>query len=119
MNGDFTKNVKQWVLIDNEIKDYNDKLKHLRTTRRELSENIIQYANNNKLTQSIINISDGQLAFVKTKIPSYLTLTHVEACIKMCIEDKDMIDNIMNVIKDTRASKIISDIKRTYNKDSK
>lgn len=115
MNEDFIKKVKQWVLIDNEIKNYNDKLKQLRSSRRELSENIIHYANCNKLSQSIITISDGQLAFVKTKVPTYLTLTHVETSLEQCLGDKDIIDQIMKVIKNTRCSKVIPDIKRTYN----
>lgn len=114
MNEDFIKKVKQWVLIDNEIKNYNDKLKHLRTSRRDLSEHIIHHANRNKLTQSIINISDGQLAFVETKVPTYLTLTHVETSLEQCLGDKDLIEHIMKVIKDTRYSKVVPDIKRTY-----
>lgn len=119
MNSEFTKNVKQWVQIDNEIKHYNDKLKHLRTSRKELGENIIDYANNNKLHQSVINISDGNLTFVQTKAPNALTFTHVETCLEKCIGNKDIINHIMKVIKDTRPSSVMPDIKRTYNKDTK
>jgi len=119
MDGEFITNIKQWVNVDNEIKKNNDKLKQLRAQRKELGENIIDYANNNKLNQSIINISDGNLTFVQTKQPCYLTLTHVETCLGKFIENKDAVAHIMSVIKNTRSSTVIPDIKRTYNKDSK
>lgn len=119
MSAEFTKQVKHWVQVDNEIKQYNDKLKHLRSSRKELGENLIEYANNNKLQQSIINISDGNLTFVQTRAPNALTLTHVETCLGKCIGNKDIINHIMKVIKDTRPASVTPDIKRTYNKDIK
>jgi len=119
INECFTKKVKQWVMTDNEIKECNDQLKQLRLNRKQLGDDIIAYANNNRLSKSIINISDGTLSFVETKSPCYLTLHRVETCLEQYIDDTRMIDDIMRMIKDTRSSKITPEIKRTYNKDMK
>ena len=45
----FEGQIQQWVSIDNQLKQLNEKSKELREKRNVLEQNITTYANNNKL----------------------------------------------------------------------
>ena len=65
----FEGQIQQWVSIDNQLKQLNDKTKDLREKRNVLEQNITTYATNNNLSNSTVQISDGRLKFTNTKIP--------------------------------------------------
>ena len=74
----FENQIQQWVIVDNQLKSLNDKMKVLRDTRNALSGNITNYAEKNNLTNSTVNISDGKLKFVNTKVQAPLTFKFLE-----------------------------------------
>ena len=57
----FENNIKQWVAVDNQLKTLNDKMKTLRETRNALSGNITDYAKQNNLSNSTVNVGDEKL----------------------------------------------------------
>ena len=111
---EFSEQIKQWVTIDNQLKSLNDKVKDLRSQRSAITENIMEYVDTHQLNNSVVKISDGRLRFATTTQNSPLTFKHVEDCLNKCIQDEDDVKKIMKLIKDTRQSKSVSDIKRTY-----
>ena len=111
---DFKNTIKEWVSLDNQIKSVNDELRTLREKRNNKAGHIISYVNTNRMGNPTVNISDGKLKFTTSRQTAPLTLKHVEECLKKCIADEKQVDVVMNFIKETRPTKVISDIKRTY-----
>jgi hypothetical protein len=112
---EFETNIQKWVMLDNQIRYINDKIKVLREDKNKVENSIIRHIETNKMQNSVVSISDGKLKFTNYKQTSPITLSHVEECLSKCIANKDHVEKIMNYIKSTRPSKYVSDIKRTYN----
>ena len=110
----FEDNVKNWVSIDNQMKILNEKTKELRDKKNKMEESIMAYVITNKLTNAVVNISDGKLKFVTTKQTSPLTLKFVDECLNKCIKSEEQVKQIMNYIKASRENKFTPDIKRYY-----
>ncbi len=111
----FEENIKKWVLIDNQIKSFNEKNKQLRDDKNAIEEFILSYAESNKLTNATINITGGKLRFVNTKQSQPLTMKYVEECLSKCISNTAHVGQIMQLIKDSREVKQTTDIKRYTN----
>jgi hypothetical protein len=108
----FEQNIQKWLAIDNQIKNYNDKIRELREKKHELTENVIEYASENNLSNSHIQISDGKLKITKTKVPETLTFKYLEKSLSEIIKNENQIKIIMEHIKTNRESKIVTEIKR-------
>jgi hypothetical protein len=112
--------VKSWVKIDNQIKSLNEEVKALREERRASEQNIILWADPlmKQGQKPTININDGKLRFVESKQTAPLSLKYVEERLVSCLgeQQRDIIDKIMQDIKDNREYKIVQEVKRVYNK---
>ena len=111
----FENNIQQWILADNQLKLLNERIKNIRETRNTLSENITSYAQKNNLSNSSIQISDGKLKFINTKVQSPLTFKYLEKSLGEIIHDKNQVNRIIEHLKQNRDTKIIPEIKRFYN----
>ena len=111
---EFQNNIKQWVTIDNNIKTLSENLKDLKAERSQISDNILNFVEQENLNTTTIQINDGALKFTKTKQTSNLTLSYVKECLEKCISNEDDINTIMHVIKTSRESKYSNEIKRSY-----
>jgi hypothetical protein len=114
MSSEFQEQIKNWVKIDNQIKEANEHLKSLRTERTSLTNNIHEYLEENDMKHTVVQISDGKLKFQRVKTTAPLTLRYVQDCLTACIEDKYQVDEIMEYIKSNRPEKFVDDIKRSY-----
>jgi len=110
----FEEDIKQWIKLDNETKQYNEQLGILRKTKKELRTSIWSYANDNNLQHAVIQISDGNLKFQNTKISQPLTLKFINECLGECINDKSQVESIMNYIKEQRSISYVNNIKCSY-----
>lgn len=117
MSKDFQNSIKTWVEIDNELKVLNNKARELREERRDVQEEIMEYVQTEKLSNTTVNISDGQLKFASVRQQSALTYTHVKNCLMDCIQSEEDVKKIMKYIKQKREVKFVPDIKRSYKKD--
>ena len=113
----FENQIQHWVTVDNEIRNLNEKIKTLRDTRTKLSENIINYANDKKIANanSVIQISDGKLKFVNTKIPEALTFKYLEKSLAEIINNPAQLKLIVEHLKNNRTNKTVQEIKRYSN----
>lgn len=111
----FETYVQQYVSVDNQIKVLNERIKGLRETKNTLTEKLTTYAANNKMTNSTINITDGRLQFVESKVLPSLTFKYVERVLGEIITNKAQVDQIMQHLKEKREVKYIKDIKRISN----
>ncbi len=109
---EFEESIKQWVSKDNQIKNYSEKLKLLRQERTTLTEHIISYAEDNSLSNAVIQITDGKLKFNNSKSSSPLTYKFIEECLVDCLASEEKAKAIVKYIKSQRVTNIKSEIKR-------
>jgi hypothetical protein len=111
----FENQIQQWVALDNQLKQLNEKVKEIRDKRNNLEQNITNYASENNLSNATIQISDGRLKFANTRIPEPLTFKYLERSLGEVIKNESQIKLIMEHIKQKRNIKIVPEIKRFSN----
>jgi len=111
----FENQIQQWVSLDNQIKTLNEKTKELRDKRNKLEENITNYASSNNLSNSTIQITDGKLKLVNSKVAEPLTFKYLEKTLSEVIKSDSQVKLIMEHIKQKRSVKIVPEIKRFSN----
>jgi hypothetical protein len=111
----FENQIQQWVQLDNQLKQLNEKTKELRDKRNILEQNITNHAFSNNLSNSTVQISDGKLKFVNTKIQEPLTFKYLEKTLSEVIKNESQVKLIMEHIKQKRSTKIVPEIKRFSN----
>ena len=111
----FENQIQQWVSLDNQLKQLNEKVKDLRDKRNNLEENITSYASENNLSNATVKISDGRLKFTNTKIQEPLTFKYLEKTLGEVIKNESQVKLIMEHLKQKRAVKIVPEIKRFSN----
>ena len=108
----FQENIQQWVMLDNQLKLYNDKIKQIREKKNELTEKLVDQADQNGYTNSVIQITDGKLKFTNTKVQSPLTFKYIDSVLSSSIRDEKVKDQLIQKMKENREVKVVSDLKR-------
>ena len=111
----FENQIQQWVSLDNQLKQLNEKVKELRDKRNHLEENITNYASENNLSNATVKISDGRLKFTNTKVPEPLTFKYLERTLGEVIKNESQVNLIMEHLKQKRIIKVVPEIKRFSN----
>lgn len=111
----FENQIQQWVSLDNQLKQLNEKTKDLREKRNMLEEKITNYASSNNLSNATVEISDGKLKFVNTKVQEPLSYKYLEKTLSEIIKNETQVKLIMEHIKQKRSAKIVPEIKRFSN----
>lgn len=111
----FENQIQQWVQMDNQLKQLNEKTKELREKKNTLEKNITSYVSSNNLSNSTVQIGDGKLKFANTKVPEPLTFKYLEKTLGEIIKNESQVQLIMEHIKQKRTIKIVPEIKRFSN----
>ena len=111
----FEQQVQQWVSVDNQIRVLTEKLHDLRDNKNNIGENLTSYISSNDLKNATIQISDGKLKFVTTKVTAPLTFKYVEKTLGEVIKNEKQVQQIVNYLKQKRETKIVPEIKRISN----
>jgi hypothetical protein len=111
----FENQIQQWVQLDNQLKQLNEKTKELREKRNDLEGKITNYASTNNLSNATVQISDGKLKFVNTKVQEPLTFKYLERTLCEVIKNETQVKLIMEHIKQKRAIRNVAEIKRFSN----
>jgi len=114
----FENNIKNWVLLDNKIKQHNEEIKKIREEKNKLTENINVYVEENNLQKAVVNISDGRLKFTTTKVSKPLSIKFLKDTLENYKHHKNIdlpVDDIIDFIKSQREFKYVEEIKRFYN----
>jgi len=110
----FIENIQKWVMIDSQIKLINEKVKKARETKHKILDEINTYVSENKIENTKIEISDGELRFYEKKEYQPITFGYVEDSLGKIISDKKQVDFIMNYLRENREITISKDIRRNY-----
>jgi hypothetical protein len=111
----FENQLKQWLQVDNQLKELNERTKELREKRNALEKNISSYTSSNNLFNSTIQIGDGKLKFVNTKVFEPVTFKYLEKTLGEIIKNESQVQLIMEHIKQKRSMKMVPEIKRYSN----
>jgi hypothetical protein len=111
----FENQIKQWVQVDNQIKEFNDRIRDLREKRNTLEKTITTYASSNNLSNSSIKIGEDKLKFATTRVPEPLTFKYLEKTLGEIIKNESQVQVIMNHVKQKRDIKVVPEIKRFNN----
>lgn len=111
----FENHIQQWVILDNQTKQLNEKLKEIRDKKSQLAVNITKYAETNELMDSSIKIGDGRLKFTNTKVAEPLSYKYIERTLGEIIKNETQLKTIMTHIKQRREHKLVQEIKRFSN----
>jgi hypothetical protein len=110
----FIENIQKWVMIDSQIKLINEKVKKARETKHKLLDEINTYVGENKIENTKIEISDGELRFYEKKEYQPISFGYVEDSLGKIISDKKQVDFIMNFLRENREVSVSKDIRRNY-----
>ena len=111
----FESQIQQWVSVDNQLKQINEKARELREKRNTLEQNITTYAASNTLSNATVQISDGKLKFANSRVPEPLTFKYLEKTLGEVIKSEAQVKTIMDHVKQKRAVKVVPEIKRFSN----
>jgi hypothetical protein len=114
----FESNIQKWVAIDNQIKVHNDKIKQLRDEKNALGAAAREQAESNGYKDSVIQITDGRLRFVETRVADPLSFRYIDEAIANIIPNPDSREKIIACLKEHRGSKVVLELKRYYNSSS-
>ncbi len=110
----FEDNIKNWVVLDNKIREQSEELRLLKEERNESANYINRFVQERNLQSTVVEISDGKLRFATAKTSQPLTFKYIEECLGDIISDKNQVERIINYIKNKREIKYSQDIKRYY-----
>ena len=111
----FEAQIKEWVLLDDQYKTLQKKMKTIQSRRSALSSDITTYAVNHKLFESAVKISSGTLRFCNARSSQSLTFKYLEKCLGEIIKNDTQVQSIINYIKTHRELHVTPEIKRVYN----
>ena len=97
------------------MKVLGDRMKELRDKKNTLSQSINTHVENSNLTNTSVQLNDGQLRFVNVKETQPLTFKYLETCLSEIIKNEEQVKKIVEYIKNKREIKYIPEIKRIYN----
>jgi hypothetical protein len=112
----FDSEIKQWVQLDNQLKEIQERTKVLREKRHALETSITTHAFQNDLANSTVLIGGGKLTFARTRVAEPLTFKYLEKSLSEIISNATQVKLIMDHIKTKREIKTIPEIKRFHNK---
>lgn len=104
--------LKEWVAIDDKIRNLCENVKELREKRTILSTSIQNNLSSRHLHNTKIPLGDGHLKLVNTRINEPLTFVYLEKSLRGIIKNEEQIRIIIDYIKNNRTSKTITELKR-------
>jgi hypothetical protein len=100
---DFKNQVRNWLRLDSEIKEINNKIKLLNNERKQrkkfidvLSVKIMQFMSENDIDE--LNSRDGVLKYKKSYIKKQVTQKEIKENIKSVMKENTKLDEILKYI---------------------
>ncbi len=98
--------VKNWLQIDNEIKQLQKEIKKRRNMKKQITDQLINTMKSNDI--DVMNIPDGRLVKTTNRVKAPLSKKHlIQSLLIYFKEDQDMVKNLSSHIMDTRQVKVI------------
>ena len=108
---EFVEVVKNWVKLDDEIRNYNDKIKDLKNERKEYEEYILEYMD--KINENVINITGGKIRKNKSNTKTPLKEESIKTALYEITKDNEKSAQMTKYIMENRPSIERVNLKRT------
>ncbi len=108
------ENIKKWVVLDNQCKNLNNEIKLIRNEKNEITHNLINEFERKSAKFPTINISDGKLSLINTKIGNVISYNFLLDCFNDFFKDDEQANELLEFIKSKRTYNNVSNIKRIY-----
>jgi hypothetical protein len=103
--------VKNWLQIDNEIKQLQKEIKKRRNAKKQITDQLINTMKSNDI--DVMNIPDGRLVKTTNRVKAPLSKKHlIQSLLIYFKEDSDMVKNLSSHIMDTRQVKVVERIQK-------
>jgi hypothetical protein len=103
--------VKEWIKVDNEIKDLQKQSRDKRNEKKELTDMLIDIMKNNEIDS--FDTTDCKILYDSTKVKTSLSKKHITSSIMEYFKDDlDKGNELMEHILESRDEKIKDTIKR-------
>ena len=108
---EMVNNIRQYVQLDNEIRQLNSEAKKRKDAKKSLTDKLVQIMKENDIDE--FDINDGKLIYSqkKTKVP-LTKKTLIGGLLKFYKNDKKMVEELSNFIMDNREEKVTETIRR-------
>lgn len=107
--------IENWLEIDNEINNLNNKLKQLRIQKNNYNNTIIKYFENKNITNPTIKIEQGFLKIDSLNLQQSLSFKFLQECLNEYNKNNiNETEKIINFIKNKRRINYYKQIKRIY-----
>lgn len=104
-------NVKEWIEIDNELKELQKAAKERRQRKKELTEQLVNIMKSNEI--DCFDVNGGKLIYSKNKVKSALSKKHLLKALSMFYkDDPTQVTEVTNFILNSRDEKIKETIRR-------
>lgn len=114
----FSDMIRKWTAADTQIRNLNNQLRDLRSTRDSLTTGVCDYMKTKGLDKRKIEISDSTLSYYEKTETSSLSYSYLEKRLAEIIPDKDQVEQIITYLKDKRETKKVPDLRRVYRNDA-
>ena len=110
-------NIKQWISLDEEIKQHQKQIKEKRKEKKENTETLVRIMRENEIDCFDLDSQGNKLIYTKQKIKQSLSKKHLMTCLMQYFnEDTQKAKNISEFILKNRAEKIKENIRRKIKK---
>jgi hypothetical protein len=111
----FEQQLQNWMILDNELKKMNEKIKLIREQRNQIANVLINNVQSKRLDNFSMVLGDEKIKFLSTNTAQPITFKYIESCLKEIIKNESQVTNIIKYIKAKREIKQEIEIKR-FNK---
>lgn len=103
--------VKEWLILDNEIREIQRILKEKKETKKTLTNSVIELMKTKDVDE--LNVNDGKLVYAQTKSKAPLNKQHIAKCLTDVFKDQpNQVEKITEHILNTREIKLKDNLKR-------
>ena len=105
------KNVKAWIQMDNEIKEFKKQIKERKDKKKEYTETLLHIMKDNEI--DCFDINGGQLIYSKTKVKAPLNKNNLMAALlSFYNDDVGQAEKVSTFLMETREEKVRESIRR-------
>ena len=109
-------NIKEYVKIDNEIRQLQAEMKKRKESKKLLSEKLVDVMRDNEI--GTFDLNDGQLIYSQRKVKAPLSKKLlIESLVKFYQDQPQMVESLSSFIMDNRSEKIQETIRRKIDKN--
>ena len=104
INSDFVENLKKYIILENKINEINKLIKTKKNEKNTIESSILEYAKKKNIDKNKFNLNNNVITFYKQIHSPSISLKLLKLVLEETIQNKDIIELIINNISKKRES---------------